>query len=244
MTQRRAGLAALAASCALAGAVAGCAKPPPRVEIAVGQNELNRLLASANTEQELTAFAGVPAHSCLEAPPSGRLCEWRLGNRDPGYAALAGTLPTGDRINLLCVIPRRGARGPDSCTVFPQRSNRYRYELPTSGPDPKAREAYADAEARHRQQATAELAGARTLVDLANLMGAAPDACTAPSAGMRSCTWLATGRTYGHGTLAVSLSAPVREKVEMDCALPADGRPRASGSCRVEVPGHQYAGQR
>jgi hypothetical protein len=244
MRRRHAGLAALAASCALGGGIAACAKPPPRVEIAVGQNELNRLLASANTEPELTAFAGVPAHSCLEAPPSGRLCEWRLGARDPGWKALAGTLPTDDRINLLCIIPRRGARGSDSCAVFPQRSNRYRYELPTTGPDPKARAAYAEAEALHQQRATAELADARTLVDLANLMGAAPDECATPSAGTRSCSWLATGRTYGHGTLAISLSAPVREKLEMECALPADGSPRASGSCRVEVPGHQYAGQR
>ena len=114
MTQRRAGLAALAASCAVAGGIAGCAKPPPRVEIAVGQNELNRLLANANTEAELSDFAGAPAHACLEAPPSGRLCEWRLGKRDPGWRALAGTLPTDDRINLLCVIPRRGARAPVS----------------------------------------------------------------------------------------------------------------------------------
>jgi hypothetical protein len=61
---------------------------------------------------------------------------------------------------------------------------------------------------------------------------------------MRSCSWLATGRTYGHGTLAVSLAAPVREKIELQCALPADGTPRATGSCRVAVPGHESSGQR
>jgi hypothetical protein len=229
---------------ALGSGVTACAKPPPRTEIAARHAEVERVLAEARTEEQLTAFAGVPPRVCVPAPPSGRLCEWRLGDRDSGWRELARAVPTDDRINLLCVLPRSGHRGPDSCAVYPQRSNRFRYELPTSGTDPKARAARDQAELKYQRQATADLADAVTLVDLAGLMGAAPDSCVDQPDGMRSCSWLATGRTYGHGTLAQSLLASVHDKVEMQCALPADGSPRAAGSCRVQVPGHEYSGQR
>jgi hypothetical protein len=236
----RARLAALAASCALAGAVAACATPPPRSDLASSQAEVNRALAAARTEGQLTEFTGVQTRICLEVSPSARLCEWQLAKRNYGWPELARALSTEDRINLLCLLPADGSyRSPDSCTAFPQRSNRYLYEMPYSGPasPTEKRDPRAEARARYQQQASAELARAQTLMQLVGLMGAAPDSCADLGDGTRGCAWFATSATYGHGTLAFSVPASTEDRVRMRCVLPADGSPRAGGSCHLEVPG-------
>jgi hypothetical protein len=240
MRRRRAGLAALAASCALAGGLTACATPPPRTDLASSQAEVNRLLAGARTEEQLTAFAGVPVRICVEASPSSRLCEWRLAERNYGWPELARAIQTDDRINLVCLLPADGSdRGPDSCAVFPQRSNRYLYEMPYSGPasPTEKRDPRAVARARYQQQASAEIARAQTLTQLVSLMGAAPDACADLGDGTRGCAWLATSKTYGHGTLVFSMSTSTEDKARMRCVLPFDGSPRASGSCQLSVAG-------
>jgi hypothetical protein len=232
---RRAPAAAL-----LAIAVAACAAPPPRSDLASSQSEVSRVLAGARTEGQLTEFSGVPTRICLEVPPSARLCEWQLAKRNYGWPELASALATEDRINLLCILPADGsARSPDSCTAFPQRSNRYLYEMPYSGPasPTEKRDPRAVARARYQQQASAELAGARTLTQLVSLMGAAPNSCADLGDGTRGCAWFATSATYGHGTLAFSVPASTEDRVRMRCVLPADGSPRADGSCHLEVPG-------
>ena len=93
------------------------------------------------------------------------------------------------------------------------------------------------ARAGYQQQASAELAAARTLPQLVSLMGAAPDSCAVLGDGTRGCAWFATSAVYGHGTLAFSLPASTEDRVRMRCVLPADGSPRADGSCHLEVPG-------
>ena len=226
----------------------GCAKPPLRGELASSQAEVNRVLASVDTEAELTLFTGLAPRICVEVSPTARLCEWRLTKRDAGWAELSATVPTEDRINLVCAFPAAGgARGPDSCAVFPQRSNRYLYDLPpsrTPSRDAK-REDRAEARLRFQQQASAELARAQTLLQLVTLMGAAPGSCADLGDGTFGCAWLATSKTYGHGTLAFSLPTSTEDKVRMRCVLPADGSPRASGSCKLEVPGRiHHASQR
>ena len=103
------------------------------------------------------------------------------------------------------------------------------------GPDPlPERKAL---RARYRRAATEEIAAARTLADLIHLVGAVPTACERVAQGERACVWQASSRTYGHGTLAFSIDALPRERVMMRCLLPADGSPRSTDSCSVEVPG-------
>jgi hypothetical protein len=221
-------------------AAAACSTPAPRSEIAASQAGLNRVLAAARTGDQLTLFAGRAPRICLDALPSSRLCEWQLAKRDAGWVELAATVPTEDKINLLCLLPADGSdRGPDSCAVFPRRSNRYLYDMPYSGPASRNEkgEDRAQARARYQQQASAELARAQTLMQLVSLMGAAPDSCADLGDGTRGCAWLATSMIYGHGTLAFSLPASTEDRVRMRCVLPADGSARAPGSCDLEVPG-------
>jgi hypothetical protein len=222
-------------------ALPGCYKPPPRSEIESSRAQVNRLLAGMRTQQELSAFVGSQARVCVEATPSGRLCEWRLSSRDPGWAELATSLATEDRINLLCVLPVDGSdRTEDSCAAFPRRSNRVLYPIPTQLPRPGStpgQENRVEAKARHERTANADLARAKTLLELATLMGAAPDSCVDPGDGTRSCAWAATSYTYGHGTLVRSLSLEAQKKVWMRCVLPADGGPRQAGSCHLESQG-------
>jgi hypothetical protein len=93
-----------------------------------------------------------------------------------------------------------------------------------------------EARERVKREAHARIAAARTLVALSRLVGAAPDQCV-PSPldpGRQVCLWRATSQTQGHGTLAVSVLAPLQKKVRMSCELPLDGGPRDADSCFVE----------
>jgi hypothetical protein len=261
--RRLGGLAALAAACALAAALCACStrqlvrgldaygcssgggrsciRPPGRDAIAASRPEVSRILAGARTQDELTAFVGVPARICVRSPPSARVCEWRLEYREGRWSDLAATLPTDDSINLLCQLPADDReREPDACTAFPRRSNRFLYELPysrTPSRNGERRPDAAEVRARYQQEASAEIARARTVEELSHLMGAAPNACEDLEDAAQGCVWRAANATYGHGTLAFSISAATREKIQMRCILPDDGSPRASGSCELEVPG-------
>ena len=168
-----------------------------------------------------------------------RLCQWRLSNRDAGWETLAEAAHTPDRVNLLCEIPLDDApRAPGSCAVFPRRSNRAAYELGNIGTGPGARgraRARRAAKQTYRARAVRELSQSRTLVELSLLVGAAPDSCTELDIKTWVCLWRANNYTLGHGTLAQSIGVNMRNKIRLRCALPADGSPRADGSCQVEV---------
>ena len=66
-------------------------------------------------------------------------------------------------------------------------------------------------------------------------MGAVPNECSPQSGGLQVCLWRASARTYGHGTLAMSIGAPKTKRVRMHCRLPTDGGHRAPDSCSVEI---------
>lgn len=228
-----------------------CANPPPtRQEIASGQPAADTILQDMRTQEAIGTFVGSPPDLCVNAGPSTRFCSWALGSRNPRWRELAGAIGSHDRINLLCELPRGGGDRPSaSCSVFPRRSNRYLYELPPSGPKSRTGSptpGRADVRATHRETASREIAGARTLRELITLMGAVPGGCERIPDGARRCVWMATSATYGHGTLAFSINASPREKVMMSCLLPGDGNPRRPGSCRLEVPGRRgrHAGDR
>jgi len=72
---------------------------------------------------------------------------------------------------------------------------------------------------------------ARTLVELSRLMGAIPDACMPIPAAAQICTWHTNNKTYGHGTVAMSMDAKFGNKVLFACTLPTDGSRRAPNSC-------------
>lgn len=222
-------------------AIAGCAKPPPRQVVAGGRATVNEMLVHADTEGALARFTGSPPDRCVESAAGARLCQWRLGNRNKSWARLAKAIGTRDQVNLLCELPAEGPREPDSCAAFPRRSNRTLYTLPNpSGAKSRRNTSYASREAkaavrdRYRRDALERIDGARTLVELSHLVGAAPDGCSPLDSGRRLCFWRASAQTYGHGLLVESIGASKRERVVLRCALPRDGSPRGPETCRVE----------
>ena len=262
MRRRRAGIAALAATCALAVIGSACTQrqairalqatscsdgrnplctPPPRDAIEASSAAVGQILAGARTRAELTAALGRRERLCVASSPSLLVCEWRIEFEAPRWSELAAMLPTEDPLNLLCELPADGAeRAPDSCIVFPRRSNRFLYLLPYSRTPSRTAKPPADraeVRARYQREASAEIAWARTVAELSYLVGAAPNACEDLQDATQGCVWGAANATYGHGTLAFSVSASSSEKVRMRCILPTDGSPRASGSCELEVPG-------
>jgi hypothetical protein len=201
---------------------------------------VNAVLAPAQGRDGITGFVGAPPAICLASSPRTELCEWKMGRRERGYAAVARAIASSDYINLLCELPTDGRpRENDACGAYPQRSNRRSWSIPTrsarkgSGPV-TSREVL---RSRYQSQADEAIAGAVTLVDLSRLMGAAPSECTAASAGTRFCFWRTTARTYGHGTLAMWIRASTGKKIRFRCVLPDDGSPRQPESCSAEVGG-------
>jgi hypothetical protein len=216
-----------------------CTKLPPQ-STEQGGTRVDRILEQKEDKDALTGFTGRPPSICVVSTGTTELCEWRLGNRYAGWAPLAAAIETGDQVNLICKLPSDGSpRAGGSCSVHPRRSNRGQFRIPNPSSARKRRpkEHTAAVRARYRKETNEALAQARTLPELARLIGAVPNECSPQSSGLQVCLWLATNRTYGHGTLAMSIGAPKRKRVQMRCQLPTDGSERAPNSCRVEVGG-------
>jgi hypothetical protein len=152
--------------------------------------------------------------------------------------SLPSCRPLAVEVNLICQLPSDGGpRGRGSCSAHPRRSNRCQFPIPTAPSTRRgeARKSSAQARARYKQLTNQALAQARTLPELARFMGALPNECLPPSGEFQVCLWRATARTYGHGTLVMSIGAPKRKRVRMRCRLPTDGSDRTPDSCSVEV---------
>ena len=229
------------AACLLVGwaSAAVSAPPAPKLRDPEAQARVERVLADATSRDALDRFTGVSPAVCVASGPGTELCEWRMGSRDAGWASLAGAIGSKARINLLCDLPTDGApRGRGACSAHPKRSNRSAWVMPrgidTKGARPSC-ESKRQARQRYGRIANAALAEAVTLVELSRLVGAAPDQCTESASQLRVCLWRASSHTWGHGTLVMSIDAPKRKKIRMECRLPTDGSRRAPDSCGVEV---------
>jgi len=196
-------------------------------------------LAAQRTRGDLMVALGRPADRCISTTAGLELCEWSLGNRDAAWKALARSIDTRARVNVLCELPDDGgARAPGSCSVYPRESDAATWALPNLHPTRRGDSSVAARRAAREsvaQRAEATLAQARTLLELSHLVGAAPDECRPVGPGLRSCLWRATSRTLGHGMLAATIEAPQRKKLRLECLLPADGTARPPGSCKVEI---------
>jgi hypothetical protein len=196
-------------------------------------------LAGYATKQALNDFVGAPPVRCLRSSATEEVCQWQASNHAPGWVTLAASIGTGDRVNLICGLPLSGApRASDSCSVHPQRSNRYSWQVPPAAPTKGAdgeQQTAAEVRRRHRELANRWMSEADTLVSLSRLMGAIPDECRASSPGSQTCLWRTTSHTFGQGTLVVWIGAAKRKKIRLQCVLPTDGTPRQPNSCFAEV---------
>ena len=197
------------------------------------------VLAPHRTELDLIAFTGDLSDHCVGAPGGLEICSWWLSKQNKGWRPLAQALGTGDRLNLICALPvDETPRAEDSCSVHSQRSNRgylhARLETKKGSGRPKVYNTAAGP--KLVAQARKLLAASRTALELSTLVGDAPTSCRIKKT--RSyCNWLAHNGTYGHGTLAMiamRTETDFSDKIRLTCMLPADGSPRAEGSCRAK----------
>lgn len=197
------------------------------------------VLAPYHTELDLIEFTGgIPDH-CVEAPGALDICSWWLSKQNKGWRPLAQTLGTGDRLNLICALPTdETPRAEDSCSVHSQRSNRgylhARLETPKGSGRPRVYNTAAGP--KLVDQAQKLLAASRTALELSTLVGDAPTRCRIKKT-RAYCSWLAHNGTYGHGTLALiamRTETDFSDKIRLTCMLPADGSPRAEGSCTAK----------
>jgi hypothetical protein len=215
----------------------GC-KSPPYTEDPNAQARLDLALAGYETKQALSEFVGAAPY-CIQSSTTDELCEWQAGRHLPGWRALAASINTRDRVNLICDLPLSGGpRASDSCSVHPLRSNRYSWKVPASAPTKGSggqQESAAEVRRLHRELVDRWMSEADTLVRLSRLMGAIPNECRPRPPGAQICLWRTTSHTFGQGTLVVWIGASKRKKIRLQCTLPTDGSPRQPDSCFAEV---------
>jgi len=196
---------------------------------------------AAGRKQDIVRLTGMPPTRCTWSRPEAELCTWRLANRDSAWWTLAPTVDTKYQVNLVCEFPTDGSAAARACTVFPRKS------LPVAAlPQVASRSAWAATDTRapepsrepgagdSRSEAQHQLDEAETVAQMTALVGDVPDRCEALSDGRQFCTWKAGNQAQGYELLAATIGTSKR--VQLSCTFPSDGRPRASGSCRVEAP--------
>jgi hypothetical protein len=195
------------------------------------------LLVPYATKQQLSNYLDKDPFLCAGIGAGREICTWRLGNRDPAWSALTGSVPTEDRINVVCELSTPdGALAPQDCSIHPRRSNRYAWK-PNRGSTKQRmnRQAVSHREMRERQQrAEAIVAAARTPLELSRVVGQGPTRCVGAGTGQWRCTWNATAQTWGQGTLMMVLDTSVHDKITMTCVLPESG-PRDADACDISV---------
>jgi len=196
---------------------------------------------AAERKGDIVRLTGMPPTRCTWSAPDVELCTWRLANRDSAWWTLAPTVATKYQVNLVCEFPTDGSAAARACAVFPRKS------LPVAVlPQVASRSAWAASEPHapepprepsagdSRNEAQRQLDEAETVGQMTALVGDVPDLCEAASDGRHFCVWSAGHQSQGYELLAATIDT--RKRVQLSCAFPSDGGPRASGSCRVEAP--------
>lgn len=218
-------------------AVSAC-KSPPHTPDPSAQARTNDLLRDFPDRAVLSQFVGALPDECVRTSPTTELCQWTAGKREVGWRPMARAIGTRDRVNLICELPLFGEpRAYGSCSIHPRRSNRYSWSVPAYKNNPRNRLLAQDVKEQQRRMADQWIADAGTALELSRLMGAAPVDCMSRSPDEQVCTWLATNRVYGQGTLAVWIDVPKRKKIRLRCFLPKDGSERQPDTCSAQVGG-------
>jgi hypothetical protein len=192
-------------------ALAGCETAPP------GAPGAQEILAAKTKAQLLRATTLEPTR-CVWSRPGYELCAWQLGDRNAAWYALADTIGTRHRVNLICELRLDDAPRERACLVVPAASP------PTTGSS-RSRIRISPAAAQ------SALDAATNVWELSELVGDVPERCHDVAAETKLCVWRANRRTHGFATLRPLLES--RAPVQLSCELPADGSDRAHASCRA-----------
>ena len=212
--------------------LASCASRPP----APRMQSADPVLAAKRTHFDLSRYFLVEKPRCTAIAADSELCDFRLGKNNPGYRELADAIGTRQKISVLCLLPLpSGEQAVGSCTTHRHDGDELKMKFQQdhswwsrSTPRKPAQEL-----------ALAELASNRSILELAQYFGQAPDQCTFQDT-QKACLWALTASSPGYerSMMATRLSEPFhppRAKLHVACMVPADGSPRGEKSCQAHI---------
>jgi hypothetical protein len=194
---------------------------------------------AAERKDDVIRFTGFAPTRCTWSRPGNELCSWRLANRNGAWWTLAPTLPTEYQLNLVCEFPSDGSRRAKPCAIYPRKSRPFTATPPvaTAGSDAdrsyRASAPEGDGDLA-REEAQGSLDAARTVREIVELVGDAPELCVSVGERSQECVWNAGNQTLGYELLAATIDTD--ERIQLHCTFPEDGSPRAAGSCRIDAP--------
>lgn len=202
------------------------------------QQAVESTLAQSQTAEGIDTLVGKSADRCVDSSPAMELCQWSLGKRDPGWKVLSDAIDSGDRVALICELPRDGGRrAPGSCTAYPMRTNRDQFSLPNRSTKQARQMSLSERKRlkdRYQQTAGAWIGEAHDVVEMSRLLGSIPDRCAPADDTHQMCRWKLSSRDYGHGTVAAWGEVSSRKKLRFDCTFSLTGGPRDE-ACRAAV---------
>ena len=200
------------------------------------------LLADHSSQEDLDRFVGRTSARCVDSSPGLHACQWEMNKRHPGWEPLSRALETQRTIALVCDLPKNGSdRAKHSCFAVPRQSNRTILRNAVRRlKDARGAKSQRKIKAITKQfqdEAKQHLDRATTFFEIVRLVGAVPESCQATASAERRCLWRTHARTYGHGTVAATITRNMSKKVRLECVLPAEGGARRPGSCVSRIGG-------
>lgn len=184
---------------------------------------------ASHTAAELSSWIGSAPARCFPSGSGTELCGWVIGNRYESWRTLANSIETRRKVNVVCEVPvpqRSDAR--EACSVYARESERFDHGAISFS---SASDVSAAGSADRSAAARRILDGARTMRELSDLVGNVPDDCAEVSATERSCFWRLGNQSRGFDLVGAAVGS--KKRVRLTCRLPADGSPRAVGTCQA-----------
>jgi hypothetical protein len=191
--------------------------------------QMDATFADQRTRTSLTKRLRTSPILCTEVAPGQEICTWKITQRMSMWESLHEMVDTKYPVNVVCQVPMNdGSRSVGTCTIHARES--IGSMRPPSRAKDRSRRLKKIEELKPK--AWEVIDAYLTPLELSRLVGQGPTSCTLAD-DVRFCLWKATSQTEGHGLLADAIGT--MKKVRLRCEMPADGSPRAKGSCRVEI---------
>ena len=147
--------------------------------------------------------------SCVAVDDDEKLCTWLVTSNHSGYFQLAGAAEAKREINLVCRVTKKETIS--GCDVFALN-----YENSTGLPRGQNVTSVRRQREKMKEEATATIESARTVLDVVALVGEAPDKCSLGR--MKECIWQIWHNTPGYALVERSFGTS-GHKYRLFCAF-------------------------
>jgi hypothetical protein len=198
----------------------------PVLTVADVSRELGSKLAiDGSSVADASWRLGTGPSSCVEFPEDSKLaglCSWAIYERLSTYKWLSELAGVNRGFNVLCILRTGDSIATLSGCVVRRLTPRMSSEDSRSQRPMKS---------ELRSKAEEKLRSAKTLPQVASLVGAAPTSCYRGLGRIVTCQWLVEGSTPGWRTLARIASQ--QKRFRLICLFPSPLAPRAPDGCRL-----------